>query len=173
MAVHKLAVLGAGNGGQALAGHLTLLGQDVSLYDIDREKVQALQSRREITLSGKLEGTVSISLITDFLGEALKGREIVIVTTTTDQHISLAKELAPLLTEEQIVLLCPGQTGGGIVVRNVLRAAGKDNVRITWVHSVSRGPPATSLYPNVVFFANLAMMDASFTDPECSYLPQR
>ena len=127
MAVHKLAVLGAGNGGQALAGHLTLLGQDVSLYDIDREKVQALQSRREITLSGKLEGTVSISLITDSLGEALKGREIVIVTTTTDQHISLAKELAPLLTEEQIVLLCPGQTGGGIVVRNVLRAAGKDN----------------------------------------------
>lgn len=127
MAVHKLAVLGAGNGGQALAGHLTLLGQDVSLYDIDREKVQALQSRGEITLSGKLEGTVSISLITDSLGEALKGREIAIVTTTTDQHISLAKELAPLLTEEQIVLLCPGQTGGGIVVRNVLRAAGKDN----------------------------------------------
>ena len=89
MAVHKLAVLGAGNGGQTLAGHLTLLGQDVSLYDIDREKIQALQSRREITLSGKLEGTVSISLITDSLGEALKGREIVIVTTTTDQHLSL------------------------------------------------------------------------------------
>lgn len=38
MAAHKIAVLGAGNGGQALAGHLAMRGHDVSLYDIDREK---------------------------------------------------------------------------------------------------------------------------------------
>ena len=37
MAAYRFAVLGAGNGGQALAAHLTLLGQDVSLYDIDQD----------------------------------------------------------------------------------------------------------------------------------------
>ena len=46
MAAHKIAVLGAGNGGQALAGHLAMRGHDVSLYDIDREKIRTLQSRR-------------------------------------------------------------------------------------------------------------------------------
>ena len=55
MAAHKIAVLGAGNGGQALAGHLAMRGHDVSLYDIDREKIRTLQSRRQITILGKLE----------------------------------------------------------------------------------------------------------------------
>ena len=127
MAAHKIAVLGAGNGGQALAGHLAMHGHDVSLYDIDREKIQALQSRGQITISGKLEGTVAVKLITVSLAEAIADREILIVTTTTDQHISLAKQLATLLTEQQTLLLCPGQTGGSIVVRNTLLAAGKNN----------------------------------------------
>ena len=48
------------------------------------------------------------------------------------------------------------------------------NVRITWVHSESDDPPATGLYPPIAgFFTNSAKMDASFTDPECSYPPQR
>ena len=54
MAAHKIAVLGAGNGGQALAGHLAMRGHDVSLYDIDREKIRALQSRGQIRTLGAL-----------------------------------------------------------------------------------------------------------------------
>ena len=127
MAAHKIAVLGAGNGGQALAGHLAMRGHDVSLYDIDREKIRALQSRGQITILGKLEGTVTVKLITASLDEAIADREILFVTTTTDQHISLARQLAPLLTEQQTLILCPGQTGGSIVVRNALLAAGKNN----------------------------------------------
>lgn len=74
---------------------------------------------------GKLEGTVTVKLITASLDEAIADREILFVTTTTDQHISLARQLAPLLTEQQTLILCPGQTGGSIVVRNALLAAGK------------------------------------------------
>ena len=36
----RIAVLGAGNGGQAIAGFLGLSGYDVSLYDIDNSKIQ-------------------------------------------------------------------------------------------------------------------------------------
>lgn len=79
MAAHKIAVLGAGNGGQALAGHLAMRGHDVSLYDIDREKIRALQSRGQITILGKLEGTVTVKLITASLDEAIADREILFV----------------------------------------------------------------------------------------------
>jgi len=35
----KYAVIGAGNGGQSMAGHLALMGYEVSLYDIDSKKI--------------------------------------------------------------------------------------------------------------------------------------
>lgn len=105
MAAYRFAVLGAGNGGQALAAHLTLLGQDASLYDIDQKKIKQLRERESFTLAGKLSGTVKIPCITDSLQEAVAGRDIIVVTTTTDQHIAIAEELCPLLTEKQIILL--------------------------------------------------------------------
>lgn len=123
---HRFAVLGAGNGGQTLAAHLTLLGCEVSLYDTDREKLQQLVRRGSITLSGKLEVEVRLHSITESLAKAVQGREGIFVTTTTDQHIAIAKALAPLVQADQLVILCPGQTGGSIVFRNLLLAAGKD-----------------------------------------------
>ena len=38
----KIAVIGAGNGGQAIAGYLALVNHEVSLYDRDCEKVRKL-----------------------------------------------------------------------------------------------------------------------------------
>ncbi len=62
MAAYRFAVLGAGNGGQALAAHLTLLGQDVSLYDIDQDR-PAIICQAEISFG--IHGTYSLlSLIT-------------------------------------------------------------------------------------------------------------
>ena len=35
----NIAVIGAGNGGQTMAGHLAIMGYEVSLYDIDVPKI--------------------------------------------------------------------------------------------------------------------------------------
>jgi len=48
----KFTVLGAGNGGQAFAGHLSLLDHDVSLFDVDAERVAELNRKGAIELSG-------------------------------------------------------------------------------------------------------------------------
>lgn len=123
---YTFAVIGAGNGGQAMAAHLTLLGHTVHLQDVDQEKILKLQEKAEITSEGKVEGTAKIAKITNDLGEAVQGCDIIMVTTTTDQHIRLANDLLPYIDEKQPVVLCPGQTGGSIVVHNVFQIAGKN-----------------------------------------------
>ena len=52
----KIAVIGAGNGGQAISGYLALKGYEVSLYDIDEEKVNSIKNIGGVTLEGQLEG---------------------------------------------------------------------------------------------------------------------
>lgn len=44
----KYAVLGAGNGGQAISGWLSIQGHDVWLYDRSESKVAALSKKKEI-----------------------------------------------------------------------------------------------------------------------------
>jgi opine dehydrogenase len=41
--IKKIAVIGAGNGGQAIAGYAALKGYEVSLFDRNEAKVKALQ----------------------------------------------------------------------------------------------------------------------------------
>lgn len=38
----KIAIIGAGNGGQTMAGHLSLEGHETWLYDIDRKKIKII-----------------------------------------------------------------------------------------------------------------------------------
>lgn len=49
----KIAIIEAGNGGQAMAGHLAMQGHKVSLYDINAEKIATLRKTGRIKLEGK------------------------------------------------------------------------------------------------------------------------
>jgi len=60
----RFAIIGAGNGGQSFAGHLGLLGFPVSLWDVEKEKVEALQRTGHMLLSGAVEGKGKIDRIT-------------------------------------------------------------------------------------------------------------
>ena len=52
----KIAIIGAGNGGQTMAGHLAIMGYKVSLYDIDVPKMETLKKLGGIQLEGRLKG---------------------------------------------------------------------------------------------------------------------
>lgn len=119
------AVIGAGNGGQAMAAHFTLSGYAVHLFDTNQEKIKELQKTGEIIATGKVEGTAKIELITGNIETAVEGCDVLFVVTTTDRHPEVAESLLPYIREEQIVVLCPGQTGGTIVVKNIFQAGGK------------------------------------------------
>ena len=41
----KIAIIGAGNGGQAIAGYLATKGCDISLYDRNEQKINDLKKK--------------------------------------------------------------------------------------------------------------------------------
>lgn len=120
----KIAVIGAGNGGQAIAGYLGLSGYEVSLYDIDEPKIKELQRKGGIQLEGRLEGFGSVGCITTDIDKAVKGAEIIMVTTVANAHRAVATSIAPYLEDGQIVVLNPGRTCGALVFKQTLINAG-------------------------------------------------
>lgn len=120
----KIAVIGGGNGGQAMAGHLALTGHDVRLYLRNKELLATLRQLGTIELRGRINGSGKIGLFTDDLKEAVIGAEAVMIVTTATAHGDLAQQLAPILEDGQVVILNPGRTGGAMEFRYVLTENG-------------------------------------------------
>lgn len=116
----NIAILGAGNGGQTMSAHLSWMGFHVRLYDKDSHRIHKLKERERIELTGALNLEANVALITDNLDETIKDAELIMITTTANAHRPLAKELAKLLTDGQIIILNPGRTGGALEFRNTL-----------------------------------------------------
>ena len=120
----KVAIIGAGNGGQTFAGYLSKVGFETSLYDIDVEKMETLKKLGGIQLEGRINGFGKIGCITTDIAEAVKGADIIMVTTVANAHRAVANSLAPYLEKGQIVVLNPGRTCGALVFKQTLKNAG-------------------------------------------------
>lgn len=118
------AVIGAGNGGLAMAGHLAYKGYPVNLYNRTEEKIKDLMEDPVITLSGAVEGEGKLKQVTSDIKEAISGVDIIMVTTPATAHYPLAKAMAPYLEEGQIIILNPGRTGGALEVYSTIRKHG-------------------------------------------------
>lgn len=119
-----IAVIGAGNGGQAFAGYLSALGYKVRLYDREVSKVTQLNKNKKIRLVGALSLEGEIEFASANLGKVISGADLIMVATTATAHRPLASQMAPLLTEGQIIVLNPGRTCGALEFRNTLDEAG-------------------------------------------------
>ena len=117
-------VIGAGNGGKAMAAHLALMGFDVTLYNRTPENIAAIQTRGGITLEsqdpGAPSGFGSLTCVTSDMQEAVEGRDVIMVVTPAYAHYDIASSAAPYLQEGQIVVLNPGRTLGAIEFHRVL-----------------------------------------------------
>jgi opine dehydrogenase len=122
MAETTVAIVGAGIGGVYLAAHLGLLGCRVRLHDIDDSRLEAIRARGGIEVEG--QGFAAIERVTPELAPAVDGADVIIVVTGGNAQESAARLLAPLLRDGQIILLIQGNTGGALVVRRALAAAG-------------------------------------------------
>lgn len=120
----RYAVIGAGNGGMAMAGYLALRGFSVNLYNRTREKLESLIDNPVITLSGSVEGKGVLNMVTDRIGEAIQDVDIIMVTVPATGHCHMAKAMAPYLRDGQIIVLNPGRTGGALEVYETLRRSG-------------------------------------------------
>ncbi len=120
-----VAILGGGNGGFAAAAHLHSLGHRVQLYNRSPATIQAIREAGGIAYSGVLgDGFAPLALITTSVAEALSGAHLIMVCLPAFALEHIAHDLAPLLDGTQPILLNPGNTGGALALRQMLRNAG-------------------------------------------------
>ncbi|GAE21172.1 NAD/NADP-dependent octopine/nopaline dehydrogenase family protein [Bacteroides pyogenes] len=119
----RFAVIGAGNGGQAIAGYLGLKGYHVNLYDRNVEKVEKIKNKGGIKLEGKINGFGNVNCITNDLSVAVTGTDIIMITTIANAHRELAIQLSPFLQNDQIIILNPGRTCGALEFKWALNRA--------------------------------------------------
>jgi opine dehydrogenase len=115
------AVVGAGHGGLAMAGHLGLMGFEVRLLNRSAERLEAVREFGGIHLEGDVSGFGAVACATATPGEAVEGADVVMVALPATAHRWAAEVCAPHLHDGQIVILNPGRTFGALEFRQVLR----------------------------------------------------
>lgn len=118
------AVIGAGNGGTAMAGFLALKGFRVSLWNRSRPAVDSINSAGGILLEGEVTGLAAPDIATTDIEDAVAGASVIMVTVPASGHDAVARLLAPCLAGGQTVVLNPGRTGGALSFRKTLRDQG-------------------------------------------------
>jgi opine dehydrogenase len=124
--IDRVAIIGAGNGGKAAAADLTLQGKRVHLFEFSEFKINLEEVLREkaLTATGVVSGRATLDRITCDLTEALDGADTVMVCTQALAHDRAARELAPLILPDQLVILNPGSTCGSLHFARVFREMG-------------------------------------------------
>ncbi|ABV33466.1 MULTISPECIES: NAD/NADP-dependent octopine/nopaline dehydrogenase family protein [Pseudothermotoga] len=120
----KICVIGAGNGGQALAAYLALKGFDVALYNRSAWRIAPIIKNKRIKVEGEINAVATISFATTNLSEAIKGRKLLMVVLPAFAHRDIAKKIAPLLENGQVIILNPGRTAGALEFYNTLKEEG-------------------------------------------------
>ena len=119
-----IAIIGAGIGGIYLVAELGLAGHRLRLrlHDLDNARLADIRAHGGIDVEPG--GLAAVESATTDLRAAVDGADIIIVVTGGNAQETVARSLAPLLRDRQIILLIQGNTGGSLVVRRALDAAG-------------------------------------------------
>jgi opine dehydrogenase len=118
-------VLGAGNGGMAMAAHLALKGFRVNLYNRSPERLLPIRQAGGIQIIAREEelprGRGRLAVVTADIAEALAEADILMVAVPATAHAFMAEQCAPHLRDGQVVVLHPGRTGGALEFHHILR----------------------------------------------------
>ena len=118
----RITVVGAGHGGQALAGYLTTMVDDVVLYNRTESVVETLNERGNIEIQGCVSVLVHNVKFTSDIEYAIKDSEVIMVCIPSNNHEEIARKMAPFLTKGQVVVLNPGRTMGAFLFSQIVNA---------------------------------------------------
>jgi opine dehydrogenase len=124
----RVTVLGAGNGGCAIAADLVRRGISCTLFDLPRFKaaLAPIRAAGVLRLSGVLgDVTVLAPRVTTDVREAVEAADVLLVAVPAFAQVTFAETCAPFLRAGQVVVLTPGSTGGALAVAEALRRAGR------------------------------------------------
>jgi len=123
-----LCIIGAGNGGTAIAGDMALAGHDCRLFEFPEysQNIDPVIANGGIEVTGIARtGFAKIPLATTNLAAAVKGADVIMVATQALTHERVALEIACHLKENQAIILWPGN-GGSLVMRKIWDQMGMD-----------------------------------------------
>ncbi len=120
----KFCVIGAGNGGRAFASYLSAKGYPVNLYNRSLTRIIDICKKGGIKASGELNGFFPLNLVTQNLESAVKDVDVILIVVPASAHKEIAKEIAPYITQDQILLLNPGRTFGAVEFRRIIEKNG-------------------------------------------------
>lgn len=118
--IKKVAVLGSGNLGKAMAADLALKGLEVTLYNSPvflPQEFKLLLERKEIDLDDRrkdidgIQNTAKLSRVTTDFEEAIKGVDYIMVTLPATGHKLYFESMMPYLEDGQTIIIWPGNFG--------------------------------------------------------------
>ncbi len=115
-------VCGAGHQGFSMAAHLTLNGLEVKLWNRTQKNIQEVLDTGMIQCSGIVSGDARISKVSTRMSDVVG--DFVMVTTPSSAHKDIARELAPFVNPDMVIILNPGRTFGAIDFAEELKRQG-------------------------------------------------
>lgn len=115
-------VCGAGHQGYSMAAHLALNGIEVRLWNRTQRNIQEVLDTGVIHCTGIVQGDARISKASTVVSEVFA--DFIMVTTPSNAHKDIAKEIAPYVKENTIIILNPGRTFGAIEFAEELKKKG-------------------------------------------------
>jgi opine dehydrogenase len=123
----RIAVLGGGAGGQAVAAEAAGAGHRVTLAELPEfaDALRPVQASRTIEMLGRGAEPMSVKLeaITSDIGAAVSHADLVFIITPCFGHQPMSQACAARLEDGQAVVFL-GEGSGSLVLRKVLRDAG-------------------------------------------------
>ena len=120
----KIAIVGAGNLGQAEAAHLALLGHEVRIWNRTASKIHEINERGCIRAHGVIEGDAKMHCASPDLADVIPGADAIMVTVPASSHRPVIEAMAPYLEDGQSIALHPGHTFGAIDCFSALEKLG-------------------------------------------------
>jgi opine dehydrogenase len=138
----KIAVLGSGNGGCAVACECGLLGHEVRLFDFPEfpEQVAAVAEQGGIRAEGCLEGFGTVALAGHDIAAAVDGVDLVFAVGPAWSTRPFAEACRPHLQAGQTVVVCPSSGFGSVEFKNALgRALADEEIIVAETHTLPYG----------------------------------
>lgn len=120
--VNLVCICGGGHQGLSMAAHLAINGVHVSLWNRTEKNIQKIIDTKEIICTGVVSGIARVEKSSSNLGNVIA--DFVMVTTPSSAHKDVARQLAPYVNKEMVVILNPGRTFGAIEFATELKRNG-------------------------------------------------
>ena len=170
----KIAILGAGHGGMAMACDLSLAGHDVHLAALPEHAgcIPAIKDMDEVELAGTCAtgaepGMVKISMITDDVQEAIKDVQVIMVVIPAFGQYAYMEILVEHVSSGQLVVFNPGKFAS-LMFYKMLKDAGRSEgvlvgETISLIYAAKIQKPGLVLIKAVKNKVEFATMPASDT----------